>query len=190
MDDPYMQHLGNGLPVEHAAPQQSPYAAPLQTPVQNTMQDPAQIPQPYAQPYAQPMQQPMMQQPMMQMATKYCKYCASQIPMDAVICTVCGRQVEMLQQMPQQQAAQPQQIIINNANNNVNTNINGRYGGKRIDKTTALLLCIFLGYLGAHKFYEGKAGTGLLYLFTGGLCGVGWLIDIFAILGKSNPYYV
>lgn len=40
------------------------------------------------------------------------------------------------------------------------------------------VLCLFLGYLGIHKFYEGKIGLGVLYLFTFGLFGIGWLIDI------------
>ena len=46
------------------------------------------------------------------------------------------------------------------------------------DKTAALLLCIFLGYLGIHRFYLGKVGSGLLYLFTGGLFCIGWIVDI------------
>ena len=40
-----------------------------------------------------------------------------------------------------------------------------------------LLLCYFLGIFGVHKFVEKKTGVGFLYLFTGGLCGVGWLVD-------------
>ena len=39
------------------------------------------------------------------------------------------------------------------------------------------LLCLFLGMLGVHKFRENRVGMGLLYLFTGGLFGIGWLID-------------
>ena len=55
------------------------------------------------------------------------------------------------------------------------------YGVSQNSKTATLLLCIFLGYLGAHKFYVGKIGGGLLYLLTGGLFGLGWLIDIIVI---------
>lgn len=40
-----------------------------------------------------------------------------------------------------------------------------------------LLLCIFGGWLGLHKFAEKKVGMGVLYLFTFGLCGIGWFID-------------
>lgn len=49
-------------------------------------------------------------------------------------------------------------------------------------KTVALLLCIFLGYLGVHQFYVGKVGLGLVYLFTFGLFGIGWMVDVIRIL--------
>lgn len=48
-------------------------------------------------------------------------------------------------------------------------------------RLVALLLCIFLGEFGAHRFYVGKIGTGLLYLFTAGLFGFGWIIDLVKI---------
>ena len=57
-------------------------------------------------------------------------------------------------------------------------------------KWVALLLCFLLGIFGAHKFYEGKTGMGVLYLLTGGLLLVGVVIDIIALLAKPNPYYV
>ena len=57
-------------------------------------------------------------------------------------------------------------------------------------KWVALLLCFFLGIFGAHKFYEGKAGMGVLYLLTLGLFGIGVIVDCIAILFKPNPYYV
>jgi len=41
----------------------------------------------------------------------------------------------------------------------------------------ALLYAIFLGWAGAHRFYVGKKITGVMYLFTLGGFGVGWIFD-------------
>ena len=69
-----------------------------------------------------------------------------------------------------------------------NVNNNG-YGRKPLNKWTAFILCVLLGYLGVHKFYEGKVGMGLLYFFTFGLCGFGWILDCIILLLKPNTYY-
>ncbi len=120
-------------------------------------------------------------------ASKFCKHCGNIISMDAVICPHCGRQVEELRS----QAASQPNIVINNSNANMNTNINGTRGyGRPKNKWVALFLCLFLGYFGAHKFYEGKTGAGILYLFTCGLLFVGVIIDFIGLLFKPNPYYV
>jgi TM2 domain-containing membrane protein YozV len=47
------------------------------------------------------------------------------------------------------------------------------------------LLWIF-GFTGAHRFYFGRQITGTIWFFTGGLCGVGWLIDVFLIPGMDR----
>ena len=44
-----------------------------------------------------------------------------------------------------------------------------------------LLLCLFFGYLGIHRFYTKKIWTGILYLLTGGLFGIGWAVDFIII---------
>lgn len=49
-------------------------------------------------------------------------------------------------------------------------------------KWLAFILCLLLGWLGFHRFYVGKVGTGLIYMFSLGLCGVGVLIDLVVIL--------
>ncbi len=119
--------------------------------------------------------------------TKFCKHCGAKIPVDAVLCTVCGRQVEEVNGG----AAAPNIVIHNtNTNANVNTNQIGAVGLRARNKWVALLLCIFLGFLGAHKFYEGKGGMGVLYLLTVGLFGFGVFFDFFSLLFKPNPYYV
>ncbi len=47
-----------------------------------------------------------------------------------------------------------------------------------MEKVPALLITIFLGGLGVHRFMAGKIGTGIIWLLTGGCCGIGYIIDI------------
>lgn len=120
--------------------------------------------------------------------TKFCKYCGQKILDHAIICVHCGSQVEELRRpapqvqnnyVPQQQPSRQYYNVQNNY-----------YNGKEpLDKWVTFILCFFLGCFGAHKFYEGKTAEGILYLCTMGLCGIGWLIDLFVILAKPTKYY-
>ena len=125
----------------------------------------------------------------MENQTKYCKYCGEVIDMDCVICPKCGKQIEELRGQTTQSP-----IIINNntsssasAASSSSTAVGGPYGNPK-NKWISLLLCIFT--LCGHKFYEGKIGMGILYLLTGGLFGIGWLIDIISLATKPTIYYV
>lgn len=116
--------------------------------------------------------------------TKFCKFCGEKIPEDSVVCTRCGRQVE--------NTNQTSGITINNAASSYSSAVNQETPKqqKKIDKIIALVLCICFGWCGAHKFYEGKVGIGIVYLFTFGIFGIGWIADIITIAMKPNPYYV
>lgn len=52
-----------------------------------------------------------------------------------------------------------------------------RYKSGEIDYSVAWILLTFLGYLGIHRIYMGKWITGILYMLTVGLGGVGWAYD-------------
>lgn len=61
-----------------------------------------------------------------------------------------------------------------------------RYAAGRYDYSAAWILLVFLGPLGIHRFYQGKILTGILYLVTGGLLGVGWLYDLLTLNGQID----
>lgn len=50
------------------------------------------------------------------------------------------------------------------------------------DWMVTLLLCVFLGALGAHRFYTGHIVPGVIQLLTMGGCYIWWLIDLIQII--------
>lgn len=55
-----------------------------------------------------------------------------------------------------------------------------KYSHKSMIST--VVLCLLFGHVGFHRLFNGKIWTGLLYMFTLGLCGVGWLYDFIKII--------
>ncbi len=55
-------------------------------------------------------------------------------------------------------------------------------GGPPKQFMITLLLCVFGGYFGAHRFYSGHILFGIIQFLTGGGCGIWWAIDLFLIV--------
>lgn len=116
--------------------------------------------------------------------TKFCKHCGENIDKECIICPKCGKQVEEIKN-----SKDDRNIVINNtATANSRAVVKNVGYGRPKNKWISLLLCIFT--ICGHKFYEGRFLMGIVYLFTVGLFGIGWFIDIFVLLFKPNPYYV
>lgn len=107
---------------------------------------------------------------------------AKKIDKDCVICPKCGKQVEDIKRSDDR-------IVINNNNTNTNANtVTSGYDSMISPKSwiVTLLLCIFLGVIGIHRFYVGKIGTGILMILLclTGISAVWALVDLIFILLK------
>lgn len=92
----------------------------------------------------------------------FCQSCGAEVNPQAVVCVKCGVALTPT-------AGAPGQI------------------GPVSEKSwlTTLLLCLFLGGLGIHRFYTGHTMIGVLQLLTLGGCGIWALIDLIMIATGS-----
>jgi TM2 domain-containing membrane protein YozV len=56
-----------------------------------------------------------------------------------------------------------------------------RYQSGKLDYTITWILLTFLGLFGIHRFYMGKWLSGIVYLLTGGIFGLGYLYDLWTL---------
>ncbi|MDY6905146.1 MAG: TM2 domain-containing protein [Thermodesulfobacteriota bacterium] len=61
-----------------------------------------------------------------------------------------------------------------------------KYQNGRVDYSVAWVLLTFLGLFGIHRFYMGKWVTGIVYLLTGGIFGLGFLYDLWTLNGQIS----
>ncbi len=94
----------------------------------------------------------------------YCYNCRGETSPLSTICMKCGAGLNPSSE---------------NASTTGQVNLNGK------DHLTALLLCLFLGYLGVHRFYTKHTAIGIIQLLTFGGCGLWVLIDFIQIVSDN-----
>ena len=100
----------------------------------------------------------------------FCSNCGAQLNDNQVVCLNCGCATQSFAaQANPQPVAQP-----------LYTNKDPFDSDK--DWLVTLLLCLFLGGLGIHRFYAGRVITGVLQLITAGFFGIWQLIDIICLI--------
>jgi RNA polymerase subunit RPABC4/transcription elongation factor Spt4 len=109
----------------------------------------------------------------------YCRNCGKEVTPQAVICVSCGMRPNSGKRFCQNCGAET------NPTAEICVKCGVRLASEGKDWLTTLLLAIFLGFLGIHRFYTGHTGIGIIQLLTGGGCGIWWLIDVILIATDS-----
>ena len=115
----------------------------------------------------------------------YCRNCGNEVSEKAIMCVACGTPPMAGDKFCYNCKAEslPNTSICMKCGVSLAPQKPAQAEGK--DGLTALLLCFFLGVFGAHRFYTGHIGLGVVQLLTLGGCGIWALIDFILIIVGS-----
>jgi len=115
----------------------------------------------------------------------YCRNCGNEVSEKAVMCVACGTPPKAGKKFCYNCKAEtdPNAVICLKCGVSLQESSNVLGDGR--DWLTALLLCIFLGSLGIHRFYTKHTVIGVVQILTLGGCGIWSLVDLIMIVTGS-----
>ena len=136
----------------------------------------------------------------------FCSHCGNQHNDEAVFCSKCGTKVRggAYQTRDPEAQADPDRVELFLMNNRhyflgwqmrtIRRQLLGLSERRFMmvtavdlkDPTVSIFLSVFLGTIGVDRFFIGDIGMGLFKLFTLGLCGILYIIDLFRIMDRTK----
>ncbi len=114
----------------------------------------------------------------------FCINCGSELKTNAKFCEYCG--ADLSGEQKSQEKRETYRTYTTRTEVYVTPTTHSSYNPENQvspkSRLVLILLWFFFGVLGVHYFYAGRIGMGILWLLTGGLFGIGWIIDIIVIL--------
>lgn len=128
---------------------------------------------------------------------KFCTNCGAEVDAHDNFCSCCGHKIKNSATVDPPTTSSSQTVVV--IDREKIKPISPENTSQCRNKWIALLLCFCLGFLGAHKFYDGKIFMGIIYfslfvvfglLGSGFVVGILVFIDFISILFRPNPYYI
>jgi TM2 domain-containing membrane protein YozV len=115
----------------------------------------------------------------------YCRNCGNEVSEKAVMCVACGTPPNAGNKFCHNCKAETSAGATICMKCGVALKADNPVTGESKDWLTTLLLCLFLGEFGIHRFYTGHTGIAIVQLLTLGGCGIWALIDLIMIIVGS-----